>query len=85
MSYRLLTVALMTAGAVFATQCYAETVKGNKSNSLKQSSGSGGGAGATNEAVKLNTSRSNIYREGKPRGPSGAAARGRNLNTSRSN
>jgi hypothetical protein len=52
MSYRLLTVALITAGAVFATQFYAPA-----------------------EAAKnLNTSRSNIYREGTPKGTTGPAA-----------
>ena|ERR1700716_198440 len=51
MSYRLLTVALITAGAVFATQAYVPA-----------------------EAAKnLNTSRSNIYREGTPAGATGPA------------
>jgi hypothetical protein len=47
MSYRLMAVALITAGAVFATQSYA--------------------------AKNLNTSRSNIYREGTPKDTAGPA------------
>ena len=51
MSYRLLTVALVTAGAVFATQAYAETtVKSSKSNTSDRMGGGGGGKGA----VQLN-------------------------------
>jgi hypothetical protein len=51
MSWRLLTVSLITAAAVFATQSYAETtVKSSKSNSSDRMGGGGGGKGA----VQLN-------------------------------
>ena len=51
MSCRLLMVALMAAGVVFATQTYAgTTVKSSKSNSSDRMGGGGGGKGA----VKLN-------------------------------
>jgi hypothetical protein len=47
MSYRLWTAALITAGAVFATQSYAETtVKNSKSNTSDRMGGGGGGKGA---------------------------------------
>jgi hypothetical protein len=59
MSWRLLTVALITAGAVLATQSDA--------------------------AVKLNTSRSNIYREGTPSGATGGAAKATTVKSSKSN
>ena len=59
MSCRLLTVAIITAGAVFATQSDA--------------------------AVKLNTSRSNIYREGTPKGATGPAAMPTTVKSSKSN
>jgi hypothetical protein len=59
MSYRLLTVAVITAGAVLATQSDA--------------------------AVKLNTSRSNIYREGTPKGATGPAATATTVKSSKSN
>jgi hypothetical protein len=59
MSYRLWTVALITAGAVLATQSDA--------------------------AVKLNSSRSNIYREGMPKGATGPAAMPTTVKSSKSN
>jgi hypothetical protein len=65
MSYRLLTVTLIAACAVFATQSYAETdLNASKSNTSKQSSkvlkatgAGGGGAGVTTvKSSKSNTS-----------------------------
>jgi hypothetical protein len=61
MSCRLLMVAFMVAGAVFATQTYAETtVKSSKSNTSDRMGGGGGGKGAAGMATvksgKANTS-----------------------------
>jgi hypothetical protein len=52
MSYRVM--ALVTASLLFATQCYAEAVKGSKSNNFRQGSAtSGGGAGKTTDASRM--------------------------------
>ena len=46
MSWRLLAVSLVTAGAVFAMQAHAATVKSSKSNTSDRMGGGGGGKGA---------------------------------------
>jgi hypothetical protein len=61
MSYRLLTVAVITAGAVFATPSYAQlTVNPSGSNTSDRMGGGGGGKGAagmtTVKSSKSNTS-----------------------------
>jgi hypothetical protein len=63
MSCRSLTVTLIIAGAVFATQSYA----------------------SAEAATNLNTSRSNIYREGTAKGVTGPAARRTTVKSSKSN
>jgi hypothetical protein len=68
MSYRILTAALAAAGFVFATQSFAEPtrVKASKSNSSDRFQGPPRGTGPT-EAINLNSSKSNIYRQGSSR------------------
>jgi hypothetical protein len=61
MSYRLLTVTLIVAGAVFATQSIAQTtLNTGKSNTTDRMGGGGGGKGAagvtTVKSSKSNTS-----------------------------
>ena len=88
MSYRLLTVALITAGAVFATQAYvpaeaAKNLNTSRSNIYRAgSTTSGGGAGAA-KSTTVNSSKSNNFRMGG--GGKGASGNAVKLNSSRSN
>jgi hypothetical protein len=78
MSYRILIAALAAAGFVLATQSFAEptTFHGTKSNTPR-------GSGPA-EAINLNSSKSNIYRQGSPKG-TGGPARATTVKSSKSN
>jgi hypothetical protein len=79
MSYRMFTVSLAAAGLVFATQAFAQT---------RTNTGRAAGAAETSvlnsSRANLNTSRSNIYRQGSPQG-AGGSAKSTTVKSSKSN
>ena len=86
MSYRLLTVALVTAGAAFATQCYAaKTLNTSRSNIYRAGSTTSGGGAGVAKSTNINGSKSNTFRMGGGGGGKGASGNAVKLNSSRSN
>jgi hypothetical protein len=73
MSYRLLTVALVTAGAVFATQAYAQTLTPFGGNTSDRMGGGGGGKGAAGVTAVKSSKSNTSDRMGGGGGGKGAA------------
>jgi hypothetical protein len=72
MSYRLLTVALVTAGAVFATQAYAQLTI-NPGGTSDRMGGGGGGKGAAGVTAVKSSKSNTSDRMGGGGGGKGAA------------
>jgi hypothetical protein len=76
MSYRLLTVALITAGAVFATQAYAQLTF-NPGGTSDRMGGGGGGKGAAGVTTVKSSKSNSSDRMGGGGGGKGATGSGR--------
>jgi hypothetical protein len=76
MSYRLLTVALITAGAVLATQSYAaKNLNTSRSNVTDRMGGGGGGKGAAGVTTVKSSKSNSSDRMGGGGGGKGASGR----------
>ena len=85
MSYHLLTVALAAAGFVFATQSFATTtVASSKSSHADRTKAKPPRSTGPAEAINLNSSKSNIYRQGSPKS-AGGSTRATTVKSSKSN